>query len=183
MKQVFLFLVMLFVANSVYSQSDEWYWDESTKDAAYEAPNSKFAKKWYAVYAGAKDPHWITLSPNGTFKTTMDTYDEVIGATVTLIFTGTWKRNKLTLETIQTNWTTSIDNSVYSQLPLRKKDEYQRMKKEWPALMKKQYPRGYKDKYDILKIDSDHLLLKVSDSYSTYIYCKSEQLKKKEWNK
>ena len=183
MKQVFLFLVMLFVANSVYSQSDEWYWDESTKDAAYEAPNSKFAKKWYSVYAGGKQPQWITLSPNGTFKLTGDTYDEVIGATITIIITGTWKRNKLTLEMIQTNWTTSIDNSVYSQLPLRKKDEYQRAKKELPVLMRKQYPRGLKDSYDILKVNNDHLLLKESGSYATYLYCKSEQLKKKEWNK
>lgn len=45
MKKLLTCMMMLLTSTLVFA--DDWKWDEKTRDAAYEAPNSKFQKKWY----------------------------------------------------------------------------------------------------------------------------------------
>ena len=173
MKQVYLFLVMLFVANSVYSQDNEWYWNEGTKDVVYETPNSKFVKKWYRTVIG-KPAETLKLLSNGTYKMTSSLWHDDYGFYSKICFSGTWKRSdKMTLEMRIMNISIVGDQTALSKLSARRRDEYNKESAEMTRRAKATYT-GQIIKNPILRIDDDHLILRGNEVQKWY----SEKRKK-----
>ena len=173
MKQVYLFLVMLFVANSVYSQDNEWYWNEGTKDVVYETPNSKFVKKWYRTVIG-KPAETLELLSNGTYKMTSSLWHDDYGFYSKICFSGTWKRSdKMTLEMRIMNISIVGDQTALSKLSARRRDEYNKESAEMTRRAKATYT-GQIIKNPILRIDDDHLILRGNEVQKWY----SEKRKK-----
>ena len=152
----------------MYSQDNEWYWNEETKDVVYETPNSKFVKKWYRWNES------FELLANGTFKMTQRTWVEDYGLYSIIYFSGTWKRtDKMTLEIRWSNVTYTGDQTAVSKLSARKRDELKKVFAEASRVWKAKYV-GKTEKYSILRIDNDHLILRGYDVQKWY----SEKRKK-----
>lgn len=169
MRKVFLFLVMLFVVNSVYSQQrDEWYWGEDTKDAVYEAPNSKFVKKWYDEEHG----DILQFFANGTFKIQTSVYNENYKMRINLTNNGKWSRkDKMVLVLHFTSVIAAADPEMLSKLSARKKAEINKFVNEVNAKWKAKVAKGEIDRYNLKRIDNDHLIMGG-------LYYMSEKLKK-----
>ena len=157
MRKVFLFLVMFFIVNSVYSQQlDEWYCNEDTKDAVYEAPNSKFVKKWY----DEEDGYNIQFFANGTFKRQTFIYNRNYEIWIDLNAGGKWSRkDKMILVLHYTSITAAADPEMLSKLSARKKAEINKFVNELNAKYKAQAAKGEIDRYNLKRIDNDHLIM------------------------
>ena len=107
MKKCIMCLMSLLFSCTTFSQNDEWYWNEETKDAVYEAPNSKFVKKWCTPSdeSGMPDDYFIIYA-NGTYKLIRTTTHREISVPFTMTISGSWKRvDKMSLLTTITNVT------------------------------------------------------------------------------
>ena len=159
MKRFFVFLMLFLVVNSVYSQQrDEWYWDESTKDAVYETPNSKFAKKWYRTPYNEPE-QCLHLLANGTFKYQASSFNEIHKIYIKITFSGTWSRkDKMVLELHYTYLTCVGDPNMLSKLSARKRDEINKYVKGFSAKSRANVI-GKTDRYELKRIDNDHLIM------------------------
>ena len=176
MNKIVLSLLALFISNSVFSQGNEWEWNEHTKDVAYEAPNSKFAKKWFVWEERKNNYSCLNLSPNGIVKLISEEMEEGIPYTTTL--SGTWKRSeKMLIVCNFTNVSYVADKDVYAKLSLRRRDDIQKTFTLIKTMWKKKYPQGLKLIYDIYMVDDDHLLIKEKRT-SVFDRLISESLKK-----
>jgi len=175
MKKCILCLMSLLFSGIAYSQDDEWYWNESTKDAVYEAANSKFVKKWCTPSGESGMPDdYLILNANGTFKLIRTMTHPEISVPFTTTMSGSWKRvEKMTLMTTITNVTIAANQKDLAKLSARKRDENQKMIKYLQTITKPQFV-GKKTYNSIYRIDEDHLIL--SDGG----YWRSERLRKKE---
>ncbi len=177
MKRNLLFSILLFVINSVYSQQDEWHWDEKTKDIAYETPTAKITKKWYLYPKTSEYYNTMTFNSNGTYTSNGITINNETGYEVLVksSIIGTWKRvNKLSLQLVVTDVRYTIDKKDLAKLPARRIDELTKGIDNGRAIMLKKW-KGTVINYDILRIDDDHLILKGRDIE----YWASESLIKK----
>lgn len=158
MKRFLLFALLMIFVNSIFSQQiDEWYWNESTLDAVYETPNSKFAKKWICPQNG--EEFVLVLNANGTFRssTSVDGGDNEF---LDFKFSGTWNRkDKMVLEITYTDASVSVPEKVLSQYSARKRDMAKQLITQYTQQQRSKYV-GKTFKYPIRRIDEDHLILK-----------------------
>ena len=163
MKKSVLCLLVLFISSSAMSQRSEWYWDEHTKDVAYEAPNSKYAKKWYFWNGPEQTDYnkYCVMSPNGSFKTVSNDIDDETGVPYTTTSSGTWKRiEKLKITYHITNVVYIADKVKMAKLPLRRRDDLQKRLTQGASIFKRTYPQGIKWTVDIYMVDDDYLMTK-----------------------
>lgn len=82
-------MMMLLTSTLVFA--DDWKWDEKTRDAAYEAPNSKLQKKWYI-----NDQYETTyqFGANGVVTLTQLVKNDHFDARIVITCTGKYTRNK-----------------------------------------------------------------------------------------
>ena len=178
MKRLIVFILLFVVVNSVYSQQrDEWYWDESTKDAVYETPNSKFAKKWYRTPYNEPE-ECLELLANGTFKFRMSTFRETLldgnRLYINTTISGTWNRkDKMVLELHFTNVTNVGDPDLLAKLSARKREEVNKKVKNVDTQMKARFV-GKTERRSIQRIDNYRLIMNRGEHW------KSEQCKKEE---
>lgn len=179
MKKSVLCLLALLISNSVSSQGNEWEWNEHTKDVAYEAPNSKFAKKWYSRNKNS-DGYYQTLiiRPNGTctFEGTTNNDETGFVIPIKLTFSATWKRiERLTFLVTYANMKSTVDQSVLAKIPARRRDIFKKSFAQYEVSQKKKIV-GRKEKHSILKVDDDHLIMLCGGRYYYYM---SERLYKR----
>ncbi|MBE6257310.1 MAG: hypothetical protein E7103_05055 [Prevotella sp.] len=141
MKKSVLCLLALLISNSVSSQGNEWEWNEHTKDVAYEAPNSKFAKKWYSRNKNS-DGYYQTLiiRPNGTCtqEGIANNVETGFVIPVKVTFSSTWKRIEgLTIQMTYTNVIHTIDQSKLAKIPARRRDMFKRSLPQFTVSEKK----------------------------------------------
>jgi hypothetical protein len=177
MKQIVLCLLAFFISNSVFSQRNEWEWNEHTKDVAYEAPISKFTKKWYSRN---NDGYYdiLIMRPNGTctFEGTTNNDETGFVIPIKLTFSATWKRiERLTFLVTYTNMKSTVDQSVLAKIPARRRDIFKKSFAQYEVSQKKKIV-GRKEKHSILKVDDDHLIMLCGGRYYYYM---SERLYKR----
>ena len=179
MKRNILYLILLFVVNSVYSQQNEWYWNDNTKDEAYEAPTSKFAKKWISSSKNGDGYYDVmTINQNGTLtmNTTVINSQTGYDVPIKIVSSATWKRiNKLTLQIAFTDYRYTVDKNNLAKIPARRRDELTKGLANAISIMKKKLV-GTKFNISILRIDDDHLIYNDPGKYS---YWASERLSKR----
>lgn len=179
MKRNILYLILLFVVNSVYSQQNEWYWNDNTKDEAYEAPTSKFAKKWISSSKNGDGYYDVmTINQNGTLtmNTTVINSQTGYDVPIKIVSSATWKRiNKLTLQIAFTDIRYTVDKNNLAKIPARRRDEITKGLANANSTMKKKMV-GTKFNISILRIDDDHLIYNDPGKYS---YWASERLSKR----
>lgn len=163
MKKYLICLLAFFISSTVFSQGNEWEWDEHTKDVAYEAPNSKYAKKWYFWNGPEQTDYnkYCVMSPNGSFKTVSNDIDDETGVPYTTTSSGTWKRiEKLKITYHITNVVYIADKVKMAKLPLRRRDDLQKRLTQGASIFKRTYPQGIKWTVDIYMVDDDYLMTK-----------------------
>ena len=161
MKYFICCIAAIFVSIPIFSQNNEWDYNEHTKDVSYEAPVSKFTKKWYSRNKN-NDGYYETLimSPNGTYTNVMIITNDETGfvVPVKVTFSATWKRiERLTFLITYTNIKYTIDQSELAKIPARRRDNLKKVIAQREVSIKKRFV-GRKDYCRILKVDDDHLI-------------------------
>ncbi len=160
MKKLLTCVMMLLT--SMLAFADDWGWDEKTRDAAYEAPNSKFQKKWYD-----KDQNETTFQfgANGVVTAIqlvkMDNFD----ARIVITLTGKYTRNKDHLNITWTGVQTKPNQTDMDALSARNRDQVlESLKSVGPH-----FASNYKNKteyYLILRLDDECLIITKFDPQS-----------------
>lgn len=160
MKKLLTCVMMLLT--SMLAFADDWGWDEKTRDAAYEAPNSKFQKKWYD-----KDQNETTLQfgANGVVTmiqlVKMDNFD----ARIVVTLTGKYTRNKDHLNITWTGVQTKPNQTDMDALSARNRDRVLELLKS----VGPHFTSNYKNKteyYLILRLDDECLIITKFDPQS-----------------
>ena len=116
MNKLILTLTLTFVALCTNAQS----WNDKTRDAAYEAPNSLFCKKWI----DSKKNITYLFSTNGIFKvSTTQVIDNASGLVGTTEMSGNFVRNKDVLTLTYSSVKCSANPSDLAKLSARMRDE------------------------------------------------------------
>lgn len=158
MKKFFLLFLVLGFCSNMFAQ--DWKtWDESTRDVAYETPNSALIKKW-TVEDGTIS---YTFNANGTckfvYEYTTPLPELEIDLKISANVNGTWKRNKQFL-TITCNFANAIvkyNKEAFSKFPLRRQDA---VKSVINGLSQKiRQPGSITEAWEILKLDQNALIL------------------------
>ena len=162
MKKSTLFILLLMLSSNISAQDTfEWNANEETRDVVYEAPTSKFCKKWYYDLEGA----YFQFNSNGTYvycSSKIYRYpDKLYGVPYILRHSGTWKRiNKMEIHLQITNLTISLDETELAKLPARRKDAAKKNALHITTEKRKQYLGKYK--WFIWRLDNDYIMYKHS---------------------
>lgn len=118
MKKLFLILLSLFLSTSAWSQRE---WDESTKDAAFEAPNSTFCRQWEKTNGS----EIYDFNSNGTYTHTIITHNSDYDLNFYIKYTGRWTRKGINFKLTPNKTTLSAkaDPEGLNKLSARKRDE------------------------------------------------------------
>lgn len=145
-------MMMLLTSTLVFA--DDWKWDEKTRDAAYEAPNSKLQKKWYL---NDEKKTTFQFGANGALKQTFMLVKDGIEYTVTI--TGKYTRNKDEM-TISYPGIIKVvpSSSDLANLPVRKRDEVQNFTKQCESYLVSEFKN--KTYYGlILRLDDECFIM------------------------
>ena len=108
-------------------------WNENTRDAAYEAPNSVLTNTTWEEYPDVR----LTFFSNGTFTLIQGLYSDRLEMSTEISTPGTWRRNK-TLLTMTVNYpASSIKAKNTANLSARRLDEVKSYQAEYKAMMRK----------------------------------------------
>ena len=160
MKKLLTCVMMLLT--SMLAFADDWGWDEKTRDAAYEAPNSKFQKKWYD-----KDQNETTLQfgANGVVTmiqlVKMDNFD----ARIVVTLTGKYTRNKDHLNITWTGVQTKPNQTDMDALSARNRDRVLELLKSVGPHFASNY-KNTTEYYLILRLDDECLIITKFDPQS-----------------
>lgn len=116
MKRNFICLVMFLVATFALAQNNPW--NEKTRDAAYEAPNSLLQKKWFEE---AENTTWI-FSANGALKTIKEYNPDNVRINLTI--TAKYTRNKDQLTITYTGAKATCNQSDLAGMSARARDTF-----------------------------------------------------------
>jgi len=118
-KHFFCIVMLIMVATMVFAQRE---WDTNTRDAAYEAPNSKFQKEWYGT---DENKTTYLFKANGTLTSTLTaSFDLGNGKfPYTIILTGKYTRKKDYLHLIYTRGQTKYNQADLDRLSARMRDK------------------------------------------------------------
>lgn len=155
MNRFFICICMLLFASVAFA--DDKPWNEQTRDAAYEAPSSKFQKKWYDSH---DETTTIMFSPNGTFKHIMEIQYDGVG--ITVIASGSYTRKKDVLTLLYSYIKTTPNTTDLAKLSARKRDIFTSGLK----LVENKTISKYKNKkeyYLMLRLDDDCFIYTIYD--------------------
>ncbi len=146
-------MMMLLTSTLVFA--DGWKWDEKTRDAAYEAPNSKFQKKWYE-----EDQNETTylFGANGIVTMTQLFKMDNFGVRVVSTVTGKYTRNKDRLNIIWTGIQTKPYQADMDALSARNRDKMLESLKSVGRTFASDL-KNKTDYYLILRLDDECLIL------------------------
>ena len=116
MKQLILTFALTLVVLCTNAQG----WNEKTRDAAYEAPNSLLCKKWIS---SNNNNQTFIYSANGTFKFTEKSIDNASGVGLTTEISGKYIRNKDVLTLTFSSASCVADPTGLAKLSARRRDE------------------------------------------------------------
>ena len=146
---------MLFVATVVLAQNKPW--NEKTRDAAYEAPNSYLQKKWSVKGANST----IMFAANGILKFTI--LQQVDDIRVICYISGKYTRKKDRLTLTFTGVKSNFESSYLAGLSARKRDEMMGKLKEFDKVFASEYVNRVIE-YVILRLDKECAILAEYDT-------------------
>lgn len=154
MKRMLFSFLSLFISIVALAQSD--LWNENTRDAAYEAPNSLLQKKWYKY---DKEKTTSEFKANGEYINCFQmTFEEV---NVSIEVSGKYTRNKDRITISLTDSKVIPNQSDLEILSARRRDEFlARMKLVEQNIKTAFRQMGY---YLILRLDEDYLITTTFD--------------------
>jgi len=159
-RNLFFGLLLSFVFSLAYA--DDKPWNDQTRDAAYEAPNSLLQKKWTTRVDGT-DGEYEFLA-NGTFKyTSFSTTPD--GVKVSIVQSGPYKRAKDVLTMTTTSIKLIPNQTDLANLSARKRDQSVAALKQAET----QFSREYTNKKStslILRLDDECLIFSNYDPAS-----------------
>lgn len=185
MRKAFFLLFLLssvisFAQKSLYSDLNpygEWYTNES-RDAAYESSVSKLHKTWIGCNTDQDQIESITFKPNNvgnivfSFKEHNDEEDFDYIAAITLPFTYTKNKDKITMKFNRLRITASIKLPVETKVSQRIKDVIAKMEAELTAGFRREY-KVETGNYTIYRID-DYLVIQDSTGYLPMYFVSKE---------
>ena len=179
MKKILICSIMLLFATFTFAQDKPW--NDETRDAAYEAPNTLFQKKWY----DADNNSILDIGANGAIKYTIE--DKVEGVRCFFTITGKYTRNKDHFKYTYTGAKATPNQSDLASLSARKRDEILNAIKRAEPYINSQYKNatGY---YLILRLDEECMIItsynpqtKIFNDFKwTTLYNESYKKKKEE---
>ena len=113
-------LILTFALTLVVLCTNAQWWNEKTRDAAYEAPNSLLCKKWIS---SNNNNQTFIYSANGTFKFTEKSIDNASGVGFTTEISGKYVRNKDVLTLTFSSASCVADPTGLAKLSARRRDE------------------------------------------------------------
>ena len=113
-------LILTFALTLVVLCTNAQWWNEKTRDAAYEAPNSLLCKKWIS---SNNNNQTFIYSANGTFKFTEKSIDNASGVGLTTQISGKYIRNKDVLTLTFSSASCVADPTGLAKLSARRRDE------------------------------------------------------------
>ena len=156
---IFGFLLSLIVS---FGYADNKPWNDQTRDAAYEAPNSLLQKKWFTKVDGLDGTYEFLA--NGTFKYTTGT-TTLDGVNVSIIQSGPYKRTKDVLTMTTTSLKLVPNQSDLANLSARKRDETVAAIRQLEAGSAREYTNK-KTTSLILRLDDECLIFSNYDPAS-----------------
>lgn len=155
MKKVLLFFAMLSVV-TVSAQD----WNESTQDAAFEAPNSVLTStKWVTTgNLTASNPIGeYTFRSNGTLSWRQLMKKDAF--TIEVTSTGTWRRSKGQLTIVVNLFALNGRLMNSEEFSARRQDEANSLIIQLKNVMIQTYGTSMTTRYELLRLDSDHLII------------------------
>ena len=158
MKKIILTLALTLMALFTNAQN----WNEETRDAAYEAPNSLLCKKW----KNSKNEDTYLFAANGTCKfTTKSILDDASGLMGTMEMSGKFIRNKDVLTMTFSSVNTVPDPTGLAKLSARKRDELLSAIRQ-AKLMSTNELKNKKYHMLLLRLDDEYLIMATCDPQS-----------------
>ena len=153
-------LILTFALTLIALCTNAQWWNEKTRDAAYEAPNSFLCKKWKTN----KNSNTYLFSSNGTFKETVKIkIDDETKLEGTLESVGKYVRNKDVLSLTYLSAKVVPDPTIFAKLSARKRDEIQNS-----INLAQQKAEREKLKFSklLLRLDEEYLIMAPYDPQS-----------------
>ena len=183
MRKAFFLLFLLssvisFAQKSLYSDlnpNGSWYTNES-RDAAYESSVSKLHKTWIACNNTPMES--ITFKPNNvgnigvSFEQHDDEEDFDCIVAVTVPFTYTKNKDKITVKLNPVSITVSIKPPVETKVSQRIKDVIAKREAEVTAKFRREFKQETGN-YTIYRID-DYLVIQESNAFSPFYFVSKE---------
>lgn len=160
MKKLLTCMMMLLTSTLVFA--DDWKWDEKTRDAAYEAPNSKFQKKWYI---NDQNETTYQFGANGVVTLTLLVKNDHFDVRIVITLTGKYTRNKDHLNITWTGVQTKPNQTDMDALSARNRDNVLQSLKS----IGHHFTSKYKNKTEyflILRLDDECLIITKFDPQS-----------------
>lgn len=164
-KFLVILVISLIVASPVNAQKPtiaDDNWTEETFDEAYGAPTNLITKTWYE-----SDGTGYVFKANKTFSMTFTATLRDYDLEYTINVPGTWKRDKTNLSFTCNFAKTYVtyDKSSVAKLPMRRQELVKKELANKTNEFKKSDPSITTDKYQILRLEEDILVLGIKNDY------------------